>query len=133
LAHDVVICADSFARLRAALARFRADAAIPAVQLRAAQHEVATGIARLRAVQQRSNVRGRGVLAADGQAMLNGRQTDFVALRAIGDAVAHRRVEELDYVKVMSHQSFLPGFALDVDLSVAAGCARVKAHIASLR
>src|SRR5688572_15806231 len=64
VAHDLVVAGDLLAGLCAALARLHARAAIRMVQRRAAEHEVAAGVAGLRAVEQRLDVLGVGVLAA---------------------------------------------------------------------
>ncbi len=66
LAHDVVVSGQLLARLSATLTRIGAGAAVRVMQVRAAQHEVATDVAGLRAVEQRTDVLGRGVLPALG-------------------------------------------------------------------
>src|SRR4051812_32933608 len=73
------------------------------MQRRGAQHEVAAYVARLRAVEQRPDQLGVGVVAAPLEAVLDGGYAAVMAVRAVGDAFAHRVVEVLGGGQVVGH------------------------------
>src|SRR4051794_31793642 len=68
-----------------------------------AQHEVAAYVARLRAVEQRPDELGVGVVSAPLEAVLDGGYAAVMAVRAVGDAFAHRVVEVLGGGQVVGH------------------------------
>ncbi len=78
------------------------------MQLGAAQHEVSTRVAGLRAVQQGFDVLGIGVLAAHAQAVHERLGADVVALRAAVDAVVHLVRDGLG-LQVMAHRDLRRG------------------------
>src|SRR3954454_17969793 len=80
------------------------------MQRRGAQHEVAADVAGLGAVEQRPDELGIGVVATAAQAVLDGGHAAVMAVRALGDALAHRVVEMLHDGERIKHSSLLWGW-----------------------
>jgi hypothetical protein len=88
LLHHLVI-PETIAILCTALANLSADAAGPAVEVRAAQHEMGTRLADLGAVHHQPDVIRRGMLTAHLEAMSDGFQANIMAMLTLVDALPH--------------------------------------------
>jgi hypothetical protein len=93
--HHGLIVSESRAVLSAHFADTGADAAGHLVQRRTAQHEIGVRNANLGAVLEDADVLRSGMIAAFGETVRDGFETDGVAIETVLDAFLHGRHDNL--------------------------------------